>query len=45
VTCFQQLLNSDRREDRTAILESLEELRVLLEEHMHVDAERVLGEI
>lgn len=45
VGCFQQLLNSDRREDRTALLESLEELRVLLEEHMHVDAERVLGEI
>ena len=45
VGCFEQLLNSDRSEDRTALLESLEELRVLLEEHMHVDAERVLGEI
>ena len=42
---FQQLLHSDRREDRQALLESLEEFRVLLEEHMHVDAERVLGEI
>jgi hypothetical protein len=42
---FQQLVHSDRREDRQALLESLEEFRVLLEEHMHVDAERVLGEI
>lgn len=43
--CFQQLLQSNTREDRQALLESLEELRVLVEEHMHVDAERVLGEI
>ena len=42
---FQQLLHSDKREDRQALLESLQELRVLVEEHMHVDAERVLGEI
>jgi hypothetical protein len=42
---FQQLLQMDRREDYQALLESLQELRVLLEEHMHVDAERVLGEI
>ncbi len=42
---FQQLLHSDRREDHPALLASLQELRVLLEEHMHVDAERVLGEI
>jgi len=43
--CFQQLLQSNTKEDRQALLESLEELRVLVEEHMHVDAERVLGEI
>lgn len=43
--CFQQLLHSKTKEDRQALLESLEELRVLVEEHMHVDAERVLGEI
>ena len=43
--CFQQLLQSNTKEDRQALLESSEELRVLVEEHMHVDAERVLGEI
>ena len=43
--CFQQLLQSNTKEDRQALLESLEELRVLVEEHMHVDVERVLGEI
>ena len=43
--CFQQLLQSNTKEDRQELLESLEELRVLVEEHMHVDAERVLGEI
>jgi hypothetical protein len=42
---FQQLLHSTKKEDSEALLESLEELRVLVEEHMHVDAERVLGEI
>ena len=42
---FQQLLRSTTKEDRQALLESLEELRVLVEEHMHVDTERVLGEI
>ena len=42
---FQQLLHSTKNEDRQVLLESLEELRVLVEEHMHVDAERVLGEI
>jgi hypothetical protein len=43
--CFQQLLNSHKKEDRQALLDSLEEFRVLVEEHIHVDAERVLGEI
>ncbi|MGH8543782.1 MAG: hypothetical protein ACREX3_09165 [Gammaproteobacteria bacterium] len=43
--CFQQLLHSNTKEDRQALLESLEDLRVLVEEHMHVDMERVLGEI
>lgn len=42
---FQQLLQVERREDYPVLLESLQELRVLLEEHMHLDAERVLGEI
>lgn len=41
----RQLVHSDNREDCQTLLESLQELRVLLEEHMHVDAERVLGEI
>jgi hypothetical protein len=43
--CFQRLLESNAKEEQQALLESLEDLRLLVEEHMHVDAERVLGEI
>ncbi|MGH9943074.1 MAG: hypothetical protein ACRD9R_12040 [Pyrinomonadaceae bacterium] len=41
----RQLLDSDRPEDRQALADSLEDLRVLLEEQAHTDAERVLGDI
>ncbi|MFO1432077.1 MAG: hypothetical protein U1F76_18365 [Candidatus Competibacteraceae bacterium] len=41
---FEQLLQSKQAEDREPLLESLKELRVLIEEHVHVDADRVLGE-
>jgi hypothetical protein len=41
----RQLLASDRPEDEKRLLKSLEELRVLLEEHIHSDAIQLLGEI
>jgi hypothetical protein len=41
----QQLLCSNDKEDQASLLKSLEELRVLLEEHVHMDVERLLGEI
>ena len=41
----EQLLCSDTEEDRRSLLQCLQELRVLLEEHIHVDAARILGEI
>lgn len=41
----RQLLDSEGPEDRQALAESLEDLRVLLEEQAHTDAERVLGDI
>jgi hypothetical protein len=40
----QQLLDSPKKEDREQLLECLGELRVLIEEHVHTDAEQVLGE-
>jgi hypothetical protein len=40
----RQLLDSPREEDRGPLLECLRELRVLIEEHVQTDAERVLGE-
>jgi len=40
----QQLLDSPKEEDRQPLLECLGELRVLIEEHVQMDAERVLGE-
>ena len=42
---FKQLLTSERAEDREPLLESLDELRVLIEEHVHTDTERVLGDL
>lgn len=41
----RQLLGSEREEDRQALIDSLDELRVLLEEQAHLDAEHVLGDI
>jgi hypothetical protein len=43
-TRVQQLLYSPHEEDRQPLLECLGELRVLIEEHVHTDAEQVLGE-
>jgi hypothetical protein len=40
----RQLLDSHRPEDREPLLECLNELRVLIEEHIHTDTEQVLGE-
>jgi hypothetical protein len=40
-----QLLASDRGEDRRSVVKCLEELRTLLEEHVHTDAAQILGEI
>ena len=42
---FKQILTSERTEDRESLLESLNELRMLIEEHVHTDTERVLGEL
>jgi hypothetical protein len=42
---IQKLLESEKPEDRQALVDSLEDLRVLLEEQAHTDAERVLGEV
>lgn len=41
----RRLLDSANDQDQTPLLQCLEELRVLLEEHMHVDASQLLGEI
>src|SRR5262245_13644450 len=40
----RQLLDSHKPEDREPLLECLNELRVLVEEHIHTDTEQVLGE-
>ncbi len=41
----RQLLQSDQADDQQRLLKSLEELRVLVEEHIHDDAIQLLGEI
>jgi hypothetical protein len=41
----RQLLQSDQAEDQQRLLKSLEELRVLVEEHIHDEAMQLLGEI
>lgn len=41
---LKQLLASSKAEERESLLECLAELRVLVEEHVHTDTERVLGE-
>ncbi len=41
----RQLLQSDQAEDQKRLLKNLEELRVLIEEHIHDDAIQLLGEI
>lgn len=38
-----RLLHSNERADRQALIQCLEELRTLLEEHIHVDSVRILG--
>lgn len=40
----RQLLDSRKPEDQELLLECLNELRVLVEEHIHTDTELVLGE-
>ncbi len=40
-----KLLHSNAKEAQQSLLQCLEELRVLLEEHIHIDARRILGEI
>ena len=42
---IKQLLESKQPEDQKKLLASLEELRVLVEEHIHEDAIQLLGEI
>ena len=41
----ERLIRSDRQEDSHTLLMCLEDLRKLLEEHVDVDARRILGEI
>ena len=41
----QQLLYSTNETAKRSLLQCLEELRILLEEHIHGDAVRILGEI
>lgn len=40
----QQLLYSNERSDKQSVLRCLEELRMLIEQHIHDDAVRILGE-
>ena len=40
-----ELLRSEVEEDRRALLPCLEELRILLEEHLETDTTQILGEI
>ena len=40
-----ELLGSADRADKDALVESLGELRILVEEHLHLDASRILGGI
>ena len=44
LTRAEELIGSHKREDEQALLLCLDELRVLLSEHIHKDAEKVLGE-
>lgn len=43
-TQVQQLLNAKEEEDQKALLQCLDELRNILQEHMSIDAEQVMGE-
>ncbi len=45
VSKVEALLSSDNIEDRKSLLLCLEELRILLEEHLPVDARQLLGEL
>jgi hypothetical protein len=41
----QQLLYSDKPEDKQALVQCLEELRTLVEEHVDTDAAQIFGEV
>ncbi len=45
ITHALELLTSDKKEDQRSLVKCLEELRTLLEEHVHTDATQILGEI
>jgi len=45
ITHVQQLLWSSEGKDRESLIHCLEELRVIIEQHVHADAVQILGEI
>lgn len=45
ISKFRCLLSEDKKENGQALIESLEELRLLVEEHLSDDMEQVLGEV
>jgi hypothetical protein len=45
IDSVKPLLMSDSRTDQEALLECLDELRVLVEEHMQDDADRIMGNV
>lgn len=42
---FRDLLSEQKKENIQVLIESLEELRLLVEEHLYEDMEQVLGEV
>lgn len=44
VSQVQQLLNAEDKEDQRLLIQCLDELRSVLQEHMSADAEQVMGE-
>lgn len=42
---FRELLSEERQENSEILIESLEELRLLVEDHLYEDIEQVLGEV
>lgn len=45
ITGFRDLLSDQKEENSQVLIESLEELRLLVEEHLYEDMEQVLGEV